>query len=154
MTIICNFLHVLDHTAPSRTQHVRPSEFGKFSTSAMINEENIICPNYPIYQKYFILSSCSAQDINKLYIYINIAEVRSIPHVSGGGHLWGRGLLIPDQDWIKQETFDSSPDAQVSSCPPVPSILICPGSWVGFLTVPLWHYLLEIKFNRLIHCSI
>ena len=69
------------------------------------------------------------QDINKLYIYSNIAEVRSIPHVSRGGHLWCRGLLIPDQDWIKQGTFDRSPDAQVSSCPLNLDFVSDPESW-------------------------
>ena len=135
MTIICNFLHVLDHTAPRCTKYGRPSEFGKFSTSAMINEVNIICPNYPIYQKYFILSCCSDQDINKLYIYSNIAEVGSIPPSHVVDTCDAGDKLIPDQDWIKQETFDRRPDSRVSSCPLNLDLVQYPE--VGFLTDPL-----------------
>lgn len=43
--------------------------------------------------------------------------------------------LIPDQDWIKQETFDRRPDSQVSSCPL--NLDFVPDPEAGFLTDPL-----------------
>ena len=72
--------------------------------------------------------------INFIFIAILLKlEVSPPSHVVGTCDAGDK--LIPDQDWIKQETFDRRPDSRVSSCPLNLDFVQDPE--VGFLTDPL-----------------
>ena len=66
--------------------------------------------------------------INFIFIAILLKlEVSPLSHVVDTCDAGDK--LIPDQDWIKQGTFDRSPDAQVSSCPLNLDFVSDPESW-------------------------
>ena len=72
--------------------------------------------------------------INFIFIAILLKlEVSPLSHVVDTCDAGDK--LIPDQDWIKQETFDRRPDSRVSSCPLNLDLVQDPE--VGFLTDPL-----------------